>query len=62
MPPESHKEFALRRFVETRLLDQDYMKEHSLEDLKQSALRRRYVENFDAIWKECVNRIKGRKK
>ena len=62
MPPETHREFALRRFIETRLSNKDYMSTHTLEDVRKSALRRWNTIGFDQIFDECVNKIKGRKK
>ena len=63
MPPEDHKEVALRRFVYTRLLNKDYMANHLLEDLKEAAKRRRDAIGFERIWDEVVNKAKkGRKK
>ncbi|MFZ0515171.1 MAG: hypothetical protein WAM14_26475 [Candidatus Nitrosopolaris sp.] len=57
------KQIALRRFVSTRLLNKDYMANHSLEDLKEAAKRRRDTIGFERIWDEVVNKVKkGRKK
>ena len=58
MPPEEHKEFALRRFIECRLMNADYMASHSLKDIKHDARRRRYVEGFDRIFADVVSKVK----
>ena len=57
--PEEHKEFALRRFIECRLMNGDYMASHSLKDIKHDARRRRYVEGFDRIFANVVSKVKG---
>ncbi|MGC1927621.1 MAG: hypothetical protein WA667_01490 [Candidatus Nitrosopolaris sp.] len=57
------KQIALRRFVSTRLSNKDYMENHSLEDLKETAKQRRNTVGFERIWDEVVNKIKkGHKK
>ncbi|MFZ0514521.1 MAG: hypothetical protein WAM14_23150 [Candidatus Nitrosopolaris sp.] len=56
------KQIALRRFVETRLLNSEYMSNHTLEDLKESAKRRRNTVGFEQIWDEVVNKNKKRRK
>ena len=44
----SPEEFALRRFIQCRLMNVDYMTSHSLKDIERDAKRRRYVEGFES--------------
>ncbi|MGC1932568.1 MAG: hypothetical protein WA667_26640 [Candidatus Nitrosopolaris sp.] len=62
MLDENQKQMALKHFIECRLLNSDYMATHSLEDVRQSALRRRYVLDFDNIWNKSVDFVNKTKR